>query len=183
MALYNIIKKINKLKSDRTYESFYIGTEPRFIDPILNSGTRNLEEQLLLGNNCTITTTVNTNKTLYTVTKIFGSGNEYFKIVDEYTIHNSNLLLYIVVDEKDGSYQIKTANSNEIGNKYANDEITFADNGIYTLSGLNLTNNTEFNIVTEKLYLFSNNSDSLISTKTIKGKINGNTFTTNIVIS
>lgn len=184
MAEYkNIIKEYRKYESDGTPKKFILGTEPRFVNSILNSGARNLEEQLLLGNNCTITTTVDTNKTLYTVTKVFGSGNEYFKIVDEYTIHNSNLLLYIVVDEKDGNYQIKTANSNEIGSGYADDEITFTDNGVYTLSGLKLTNNTEFNIVTEKLYLFSNNNDSLISTKTIKGKINGNTFTTNIVIS
>lgn len=159
-----------------------IGTEPRFVNSILNSGARNLEEQLLLGNNCTIITSIDEAKSIYTVTKTFGSGEEYFKLVDEYTIHNSNLLLYIVIDERDGNYQIKTANSSEISSEYSNNEITFADNGVYTLSGLNLTNNTEFNILTEKLYLSNNDSNSLISTKIIKGKINGNTFTTNITI-
>ena len=164
---------------------YYFGTEPRFIDSTLNSGTRNLEEQLLLGNNCTITTAVNANKTLYTVTKTFGSGNEYFKIISEYIIHNSNLLLYIVVDEKDGNYQIKTANSGEVGSSYNNTdkEIILADNNIYTLSNLSLTSNTKFNIVTEKLYLNKDNKDSLLSTKTIKGKFNGNVFTTEITIS
>lgn len=179
-----IIKYLNH-KVNGNSISYPIGSEPRFINSILNSGTRNLEEQLLLGNNCTITTTVDTNKTLYTVTKTFGSGNEYFKIVSEYTIHNSNLLLYIVVDEKDGNYQIKTANSGEVGSSYnnANKEIILADNNIYTLSNLSLTSNTKFNIVTEKLYLNKDNKDSLLSTKTIKGKFNGNIFTTEITIS
>lgn len=179
-----IIKYLNH-KVNGNSISYPIGSEPRFIDSILNSGTRNLEEQLLLGNNCTITTTVDTNKTLYTVTKTFGSGNEYFKIVSEYTIHNSNLLLYIVVDEKDGNYQIKTANSGEVGSSYnnTNKEIILADNNIYTLSNLSLTSNTKFNIVTEKLYLNKDDKDSLLSTKTIKGKFNGNIFTTEITIS
>lgn len=170
---------------------YYFGTEPRFIDSTLNNNTRNLEEQLLLGNTCSISTAVNTNKTLYTVTKIFAKEIDEnninkdvnnFKIVSDYNILNTNLLLYIVVDERDGNYIIKTANSSEEGSSYneREDIITLADNSIYTLKNLGHYNDSNFfNICTEKLYY----NGSLISTKTIKGKVSGSKFTTYITIS
>lgn len=159
---------------------YYFGTEPRFIDSTLKNGTRNLEEQLLLGNSCSITTAVDSGKTLYVVTKTFGDGNEYFKVVSEYNILNSKLLLYIVVDERDGNYIIKTANSSEEGSSYSGGTITLADNNIYTLKNLgHNSDSSEFSICTEKLYY----GTTLISTKTIKGKVNGNVFTTTIKIS
>lgn len=175
----DVIKILNK-NINGTPIPYYIGTEPRFIDSTLKNGTRNLEEQLLLGNSCSITTTVNTEKTLYTVTKTFGDSNEYFKIVSEYNILNSKLLLYIVIDERDGNYIIKTANSSEEGSSYSEGIITLADNNIYTLKNLgHNSDSSEFPICTEKLYY----DTTLISTKTIKGKVNGNVFTTIIKIS
>lgn len=184
-----IIKYLNH-KVNGNSISYPIGTEPRFIDSILNNNSRNLEEQLLLGNNCKITTEIKSNQ--YIVTKEFKNSEEtpspYFLVVSKYNILNTNLLLYIVIDERDGNYTIKTANRLEECSGYGNGIITLADNNIYTLKNLNLNNSTDFDICTEELRYGSKkdiNNSELIRTKMIKGNINkdSNIFTTYITIS
>ena len=192
MAEYkNIIKEFKRYESDGTTKKFILGSEPRFINSILNSGTRNLEEQLLLGNNCKIITKVESDK--YIVIKEFinndiDKNEKHFIIKDTYTLLNTKLLLYIVVDERDGNYIIKTANRAESGAKYSEEVITLADNNVYTLENLGHNNSTNFTICTEELYYGISLKDSSlekIKTKTITGNINkdSNIFTTTITIS
>lgn len=192
MEYKNIIKLYKKYRADGEPDTYYLGTEPRFIDSTLYNNSRNLEEQLLLGNNCKITTKVESDN--YIVIKEFinsdaDKNEKHFIIKNNYKILKPNLLLYIVVDERDGNYIIKTANRTESGAKYSGEAIVLADNNVYTLENLGHNNSTDFLICTEELYygisLEDESTLEKIKTKTITGNINKNSniFTTTITIS
>lgn len=178
MASYNVVKYLNVLGESVPYP---IGTEPRFINSIIGNNSRNLEEQLILGNSCSIVTSIDTKNNLYKVEKTFGSGNEKYIVVSNYKILNTTLLLYIVVDERDGNYQIKTANSAESKTKFNDGAITLSDNSVYNLNDLNLSTNTR--LCTEKLYYNSIGENKAILTKKIEGRIHDNIFNTTITIT
>lgn len=180
MASYNVVKYLNVLGNSIPYP---IGTEPRFINSIIGNNSRNLEEQLILGNSCSIVTSIDTEKNLYKVKKTFGSGNEKYIVVSDYKILNLPLLLYIVVDERDGNYQIKTANSAENKTKFdnLNRTIDLSDNSVYNLKDLNLSATTR--LCTEKLYYNSVDKNKAILTKKIEGYIHDKIFDTTITIT
>ena len=178
MASYNVVKYLNILGNSVPYP---IGTEPRFINSILGNNSRNLEEQLILGNSCSIITSIDTEKNLYKVKKTFGNGNEKYIVVSNYKILNLPLLLYIVVDERDGNYQIKTANSAEDKANFDGGAITLSDNSVYNLNDLNLSATTR--LCTEKLYYYSVGENNAILTKKIEGRIHDKIFDTTIIIT
>lgn len=178
MASYNVVKYLNVLGNSVPYP---IGTEPRFINSILGNNSRNLEEQLILGNSCSIVTSIDTENNLYKVEKTFGNGDEKYIVVSNFKILNPSLLLYIVVDERDGNYQIKTANSAENKTNFNEGIITLSDNSVYNLKDLNLSTNTR--LCTEKLYYNSVDQNKAILTKKIEGYIHDNIFDTTITIT